>query len=451
MSQLQNQVKTCIDDLEDVLASSNSLSSDEIYNRLSTTYQRFLQHVWCELPMNSADGSALATVSCMPIWELLNQQTNACALSATSEKAIAVQLLTSMYPKSKDRRCVFQQPSCYGSNSQTAVPLSTHVPMQLLVPNNSNAEQSPEYVKVAQRILKIVMVGNYTDLKESTAVASAVRTFINTVLPRCTLISHPGELPKQTKGEVHILWDSPTCDWSSGRMFLLTLWCLLVAAELFTLPEARNLSLFLCSSRWSTRLIELDGRKVSYSELLSPLLDICSLCLSVNPRSAPASVDTVPLIDPRVMSLLVGSGIKEEHCEFGACFAKEYHERPATKRKKSLTLRRAECVKEQLIESIPNEIDFMGTSASCRDFDQLAYLCRDCLFVPTTKNMESGVSASRRRDMLFNRKRMRATLSSDGPCFIPVKSAVTDMLERTDTDALVTLERLCCKWRKDAS
>ncbi|CBZ23515.1 conserved hypothetical protein [Leishmania mexicana MHOM/GT/2001/U1103] len=451
MSQLQNQVKTCVDDIEDALASSNSLSSNEVHDRLSATYQRFLQHVWCEVPMNSADGSALATVSCMPIWELLNQYTSACALSAAPEKAIAVQLLSSMYPKSKDRRCVFQQPSCYGSNSQTAVPLSTHVPLQMFVLNNSNAEQNLEYAKAAQRILRIATVGNYTDVKESAAVASAVRTFINNVLPRCTLISHPGELPKQTRGEVHILWDSPTCDWSSGRIFLLTLWCLLVAAEYLSLPEARNLSLFLCSSRWSTRLVEVDGRKVSYSELLSPLLDICSLCLSVNPRSASVSVDTVPLIDPRIMLFLMGSGITEEQCEIGADFATEYSARPATEGKRSLTLRRADCVKEQLTENIPNEIGFMGTSSSCRDFDQLAYLCRDCLFVPTAKNIASGISASRRRDMLFNRKRTRATSSSDGPCFIPVKSVVTNMLEKTDTDALVTLERLCCKWREDTA
>ncbi|TPP49794.1 3-beta hydroxysteroid dehydrogenase/isomerase family protein [Leishmania donovani] len=272
MSQLQSQVKTCVDDIEDVLASSDSLFSNEVHNRLSATYQRFLQHVWCEVPMNSADGSALATVSCMPIWELLNQHTSACVLSAAPEKAIAVQLLSSMYPKSKDRRCVFQQPSCYGSNSQTAVPLSTHVPIQMFVPDNSSAEQNLEYVKAAQRILRIATVGNYTDAKESASVASAVRTFINTYL---------------------------------------------------SLPEARNLSLFLCSSRWSTRLVELDGRKVSYSELLSPLLDICSLCLSVNPRSVSASVDTVPLIDPRVMPFLMGSGIKEEHYEIGASFATE--------------------------------------------------------------------------------------------------------------------------------
>ncbi|KAG5486695.1 hypothetical protein LSCM1_07948 [Leishmania martiniquensis] len=448
MSHLQDQAKTCIDDVEDVLASSSSLSIDAMSDKISATYQRFVQHVWCELPMSSAGGSALATVSCMPIWELLNQHTSACALATASAKAIAVQLLSSMYPKPRDRRCLFQQPSCYGSSTQTAVPLSTQVPIQMLLPKNSAPEQNIEYIKAAQRILRIAVIGSYTDGKESGAVASTARTFLNTVLPKCTIIPHPRELAKQTRGEVCILWDDPLCDWLSGRVFLLTLWCLLVATDYLNIPEYRSLSLFLCSSRWSERLIELDERKVSYSELLSPLLDICSLCLSVSPRSVSSSVDTVPLIDPRVMPFLMGNGIKDEQCEIGACFATEYSAGSGAEGKKSLTLRRAEYVKEQLIESIPNEIDFMGTS-SCRDFDQLAYLCRDCIFVPTSKNFQSGISASRRRDMLFNRKRTRGTSLADGPCFIPVKSAVTNMLEKRDTDALVTLERLCCKWRED--
>ncbi|CAJ1016950.1 hypothetical protein Q4I30_001117 [Leishmania utingensis] len=449
MSQLQIQAKTCIDEVEDVLGSSNSLSTNEVYDRLSATYQRFLQHVWCELPMNNQGGSALATVSCMPIWELLNMHTSKCALSSAPAKAIAVQLLSSMYPKSKDRRCVYQQPSCYGSNSQTAVPLSIQVPIQMVVPKSSAAEQNVEYVKAAERILKMTTIGNYTDGKEAAAVTSTVRTFLINVLPKCTIVSDPRELPKQARGEVHILWDSPTCDWMSGKIFLLTLWCLLIITEFLNLPEYRNLSLFLCSSRWSTRLVELDGCKISYSELLSPLLDICSLCLSMNPRFASSSVDTVPLIDPRVNAFLNGSDVNEERCEIGEYFAKEYSARPTMDGKKSLTLHRADYVNKQLIEDIPNEIDFMGASSSCRDFDQLAYLCRDCLFVPTTDTLVSGISATKRRDILFNRKRMRGAVSLDGPCFIPVKSAVTDMLEKNGTDALVTLERLCCKWRED--
>ncbi|KAG5485873.1 hypothetical protein CUR178_07466 [Leishmania enriettii] len=449
MSHLQSQVKTCIDDVEDVLASSDSLPNNTMSEKISATYERFLKHVWYELPVSSAGGSALATVSCMPIWELLNQHTSACALSTAPAKAIAVQLLSSMYPKSRDRRCLFQQPSCYGSNAQTAVPLSTQVPFQMLMPKCCAGEQNIEYIKAAQRVLRIAAVCNCADGKDPGAVASAVRTFLNNVLPKCTLISHPRELAKQTRGEVSILWDSPSCDWLSGRIFLLTLWCLLVTTEYLNLPEYRNLSLFLCSSRWSERVIELDERKVSYSELLSPLLDICSLCLSVNPRSVSASVDTVPLIDPRVIPFLMGSGIKEEQREVGSCFNTEYNGRPGTEGKKSLTLRRADYVKEQLIGAIPNEVNFMGTSSSCRDFDQLAYLCRDCLFVPTTKSFTSGISLSRRRDMLFNRKRTRDTSISDGPCFIPVKSTVTNMLEKKDAAALVTLERLCCKWRDD--
>ncbi|KAG5511166.1 hypothetical protein JKF63_07108 [Porcisia hertigi] len=448
MSQLQNRVRASIDDVEDLLASISSFPSNEVSDRLSVAYQRFVQHVWHELPLNGAGGPALATVSCMPLWELLNQHTGACTLSAAPVRAIAVQLLSSMYPKSKDRRCVFQQPSCYGTNSQTAVPLSTQVPIRMLVPNNSATEQNLDYVKAAQRVLRIAAAGHFTDGKESSAVASAVCTFINTVLPKCTLVSHPGEIPKQTAGEVYIVWNSSACDWSSGTTFLLILWCLFLAAEYLGLPESKKLSVFLCTSRWSMRVIELDERKVSYSELLSPFLDICSLCLSGNPRSAPASVDTVPLIDPRVIPYLMGSDVKVHHSETDSYFAKEYDVKPAIEVKKSLTLRRADYVKEQLIESIPNEIDFMGASSSCRDFDQLAYLCRDCLFVPTTKSVASGVSIPRRRDMLFNRKRTRGAATSDGPCFIPVKSAVSDMLEKSDTNALVTLERLCCKWKE---
>ncbi|KAK7198029.1 hypothetical protein NESM_000758500 [Novymonas esmeraldas] len=450
MAQLQTQVGACIDDVEESLASVNGCLDHSTLYKVNAAYDRFLRYAWYELPVSSTDGAALSTVSCMPVWELLNQRTGLRGASRTPATALAVQVFTSMYAKSKDRRCMFQQLSCFGGGSQPVVPLSAPVPIHLPAPAASSVEPVPDYIRTAKRVLKLAAVGGFTEGKDTAAIASAVRSFVNIILPKCTLVSHAKELAKQPRGEVYILWSNPTCDWHSGSVFLLTLWCILMAAEYLALPESKELSNFLRSSRWSARLVEVDGRRQSYGELLSPFVDICAACVAANPRSSSTSVDNVPLIDPRVIPLLLGDGRSGEQRETGKRFSEEYTACSMLESKTTLTERYAHRLKELLSETIPGEVDFMGTSSSCRDFDQLAYLCRDCVFTFSQPGASRGRAARMRRDMLFSRKRMRGSSDSDGPCFVPVQSVVSDMLEKRDSRELVTLERLCEKWKNDA-
>lgn len=452
MSQLQSQAKACIDGADDILTSTFSVSSNDANGALNSTYQQFLQYAWCGLPTSGADGAALATVSCMPVWELLNQSTSPCAPTSNEASAVAVQLLTTMYPKSKDRRCLFQQLNSFGNSSQSAVPLSTRAPLQALVVRVSAVEASFEYVRLAKRSLRMAAVGAYTDGKDGPAVASAVRTFVTSTLPKCTLVAGDKEVSKQPRGELYIAWRSDACDWHAGSVFLLTLWSLFMVAEFLGLPEAKELAQFVRSSRWASRTLNLEGRETAYSKLLAPFLDVCALCVSLNPRSPSAAVDTVPLIDPRVMPFLMGTVPESCPTAVATRFGDSYSVKVATKTKESLTVRRANNVTEQLCDSVPGEIEFMGTSSSCRDFDQLAYLCRNCLFAPTVGSKgHAGVAVSWRRDMLFNRKRPRGGAKVEGPCFLPVQSAVSDMLERTEAEEQTTLERLCCKWRAEGA
>jgi hypothetical protein len=450
MAELQSQVKSCIDCTDVFFVSSPEVHINEIDQFLSSTYRRFLKYAWHDLPVSSAEGSALATVSCMPLWELLNEYTNTCGPLAESKRGFAVQTLTAMYPKSKDRRCVFQQLNCSGSNPQTAVPLSTHIPLEMSVPEIPANSVWNEYVTALQGLSRISRLGSYTDGKETSTVSALLRSLVTVLLPKCVLVDAASPQAATSSSVINILLRDSGTEWNSGFFFLRGIWNALSIGEYLNLPETKELVSFLRSSRWSSQVVSFSGQNVPYARILSPLADICSLCISLSLRTPSTSVDTVPLIDPRVVELLCGSGIKVLPSSCAETFANTYLQDEVLERKTSLVEQKTEHVAEQLNETIPSEIDLMGFSPSCRDFDQLAYLCRDLLFLPSLESSESKEKRQRRnRDLLFNRKRGRGGSSVDGPCFIPVKSGLSDLMEKSSTESQVTLERLCCKWSKD--
>ncbi|KAL7698099.1 hypothetical protein N2W54_006179 [Lotmaria passim] len=454
MSELQNEVRSCISYTEDFSASLSDADERKIDTFICSTYRSFLQRVWHDLPVSNSDGSALATVACMPLWELLNTYTSTCNPSRALEKGVIVQTLTAMYPKSKDRRCVFQQLNCCGSNGQNALPLSTHIPIEMSLtgtPTDAPTDRTQnEYVKATTEIISMARLGSYVDGKETPALAAMLRAWCATILPKCVLAdSSCPQLASNSTAIVIRLQDSSSA-WNSGYFFLLSLWSALVMGEYLGLAESKELASFLRSSRWSSQLVKIGNTKVAYAKILSPLSDISSLCVSMNLRSPSASVDTVPLVDPRVVQLLCGSGCAAFHANHAGAAASVYTQASISETSVSLMEKNVNYVEEQLNESIPNEIDFMGSSSSCRDFDQLAYLCRDLLFLPPAKSLHSKKSLCRKtRDLLFNRKRGRGGNDDDGPCLIPVKSALSHVMEKNSAESQVTLERLCSKWKKE--
>ncbi|KPA83624.1 hypothetical protein ABB37_01895 [Leptomonas pyrrhocoris] len=449
MAELQSQVKLCINSTDDFLASSAEVQEQNSDSFVGNTYRVFLERTWYELPLHNVDGSALATVSCMSLWELLNEYTSICNPLEASKKAFAVQALTAMYPKSKDRRYMFQQLNCCGNNAQTAVPLYVHIPLETSMPAIPENDAHRDYVTTVQAITKIARLGSFRDGKETSTVSALIRGFVTAILPKCTLVDASNlQSSSQSNGICICLCDSSNA-WNSGVYFLMSLWSSLFVGEYLNLVEFKELVTFLRSSRWSSQTVRFGRQKMSYSKILSPLTDISALCVSLNPRSPSASVDTVPLIDPRIVQLLCGKGYKTFSSQADT-LTNTSVQHYITEINSSLVEKTAEHVKEQLNETIPNEIDLLGFSSTCRDFDQLAYLCRDLLFLPSIECLTSRKKLqARRRDLLFNRKRGRRENDLDGPCFIPVNAGLSHVMEKKSSGSQVALERLCSKWKKE--
>ncbi|KPI87618.1 hypothetical protein ABL78_3275 [Leptomonas seymouri] len=450
MAELQNQVKVCINSTDDFLVSLSEASEGQIEGFIDNTYRKFLQLAWSELPLHNADGSALATVSCMTLWELLKECTSTCNPSVALKKAFAVQTLTAMYPKSKDRRCMFQQLNCCGNSVQTAVPLSTHIPLETFIPEVPENDLHRDYCSAVRAITKIARSGSFLDGKETPTVSALLRTFVTTILPRCILVDSSDPQCTPNSSAICIVFHGSSRTWNSAFYFLMSLWSLLIIGEYLNLAESKELIVLLRSSRWASQTVRIHRERVSYSKILSPLADISALCVSLNMRSPSASVDTIPLVDPRVVQLLCGKDYKDFLSNQTDTLASVNTQHFMIECKSTLVDEKTEYVKEQLDKAIPNEIEFMGFSSSCRDFDQLAYLCRDLLFSHPVACLRSKNNLqARSRDLLFNRKRGRGGNDLDGPCFIPVNIGLSHIMEKSCAESQVTLERLCCKWKTE--
>lgn len=446
MSKLQAEVASHLNNIEDVLAELGDRGHKADYENITKIYNDFLLCAWHALPIRDAEGAALATVSCMPLWESLNQTTSATELLEPVRKGFAVQLLTSLYPKARDRRCVYQQLNTCGTTVQTAVPLNIHIPLESEIFIGADSSINAEYMRVVSVVSNVVKLDNLLAQFGPSFLSAATNSLIKDVLPKCVLSANKDYNTEVCENGIRIFVKERSARPTSGIIFMLTIWRYLILSEMLNLPEAKELAIFLQNSNWGMTVFEIDGRKMTYSSFVSALVDIAFLCLSTNPRTMLNTADTVPFIDPRIIFAL-GQVHRYE------VDVKRYRDFSATETKhvmglkKSLTKKSVDNLSETLSSTIIGEIDFTGCSSSCRDFDQLTYLCRDMLFLPLSgRKVNEGISTMMRRDALFNRKRSRRARDREGPSFLPVRSSLSDMMEKNKKESQTILERLCCHW-----
>lgn len=449
MSHTQTSIKEYVTEITQLLDASTT-----DFETFEKVFMSFMKKTWHGLPTEEAQGCALSTAACIPVWELLHFFTSAYGPMSPRQRAFAVQLLSTLYPKSRDRRCVFQQLNCCGSNTASAVPLT------VLIPFDDKAgytypvhEAESAYMAVVNRVASSVKTEEECVVPGGEkSLSSALTAFVQGVLPKCCLISSEAEKEKSDGSRVFIDIRDKGSDMFSWHTFLRTLWTLLVLAELHSVPEGRELGVFLSSSAWSNKTVIVNGASVSYAALLAPLVDASMVCLSVNARTIPTTTDNTPLIDPRILFLMrFDRGKAAAAGSSGSdalALAKAVSPTPLQLASSPIMQGRDEQTRETLLRTIPDEVDFMGASSSCRDCDQLTILCRSMLFAPISCDgtSSSGLATSTLQSILLNRKRPRDGSAGEGPSLLPVRSSLTDVLAERKKDDHTTLERLTLSW-----
>lgn len=437
MAEHQGRIKELIAELWALVA---GCSSKEVTEE-AVLFRSFFSTVWVKLAGCGENGAALATASCIPLWEMLNCVASTFSSLDAIPKARMVQMLTAMYPKSKDRRSTYQQLTKYASKIGTAVPLSTDTPCMT---------ESTVFLAGTGKLpkaLKDVDIDNVDidsgDSAEKMKIAAAVKTLVERVLPSTVIVGG------QKRGSFSAVCGNEAL--GPVEVLMSVVWKCLVFAELGDIPEKRQLSQYLVSSGWSSKAVEQSEPRITYASLFAPLTTMCMVCLSCNSLTPSVSADSIPLFDPHIAQ----SVLEEERC-----LATVADQLSASKKARvcatkvslpslSTGERSREDTVKKLTSEVPEEVAFMGTSSSCRDCDRLTILCRDILFSTlSTERVPAETGTSLIHTALFSRKRSREGGSlSEAPSFTPIASSISDMLSDQKDSERNTLERLALSWQ----
>lgn len=437
MAEFQTDIHSTLADLWLALdaAATGQLESTE------ALYKKFCTAAWEQLPTGNAKGSALATASCIPLWEMLNCVSSTYSHLDVTSKARVVLMLTAMYPKSKDRRALYQQLSRFTGGVNTSVPLSTETPALTEATQLFFRDNRVPQILEAVNLQGVDPENPARNLKK---VSTSTKVLLEKILPSSIITFDT------TSSEFTVRCGSQGPFSLNG--FLLVVWKCLVYSELMNTPERRQLSQYLTTSAWASKEVERAGEKIEYAAFFKPLVSICAVCLSQNPRTPATAIDNVPMFDPRLVPLLLApesclSPPVVDQLAVGA-------NARATDTKLSLSsVDNAKKLHDETVQKlksdIPGEVDFMGSSSTCRDCDSVTILCRDMMFSNLSGVRSPGDSkTSLLHAALFSRKRARDDSSSgEGPSFVPVASSISDMLSDGKAESLTTLERLAMSWR----
>nr|CCD11816.1 unnamed protein product [Trypanosoma congolense IL3000] len=165
--------------------------SERVAQQFSDLYRRFMLTVHHDLGSSIDKGPALATAACIPLWEMLHFYSGAFAPLQASSKALVIILLTSLYPKARDRRCLYQHLGCVGSLGFSSVPLNWNVPTKTEVIEDLTSDGSEQdgYSEIVNYVQNTLLVEEEI-LKTCSTVGlgSKVKTLMEDVLPRCYLV-----------------------------------------------------------------------------------------------------------------------------------------------------------------------------------------------------------------------------------------------------------------------
>ncbi|EPY20497.1 hypothetical protein STCU_08973 [Strigomonas culicis] len=346
-----------------------------------------------------------------------------------------IQFLSAVYPKSRDRRCYYQQLSCCGTDYQSTVPLTTKVPpSELHLCTARTPHKSLEYTEVVEFIRNSyqMQLNRIQNTEEFSVIFSK---FISIVLPRVVIAKECDF--NEASEKIQILIDAENNKIHSWSFFLHVVWKLLVLSEGAGTRQSELVD-YLTKSTWSGQSFITGGNKIIYRQFFSLFAESCLFCLSCDSYAAP-SADNMPLINPRIIHFL--ASVDAEPCEISEEVPEALQSFPIAQPSRLVMESTTKELKEKLSETIPQEISFNGSSSTCRDCDQLTLICRDLINAPIGVDNSEGIDASFLKKLLFSRKRSRGgTLLNHGPALAPVKSSLTDFFDETSSLEKNTLE-----------
>ncbi|KAH9586676.1 hypothetical protein LSM04_005309 [Trypanosoma melophagium] len=450
-----SRVHSLIEDLGKLLlAWTHDVGSAEVATQLVDLYWRFMTAVHHDLVLREAQGAALATASCIPVWEMLHFYSGAFGPLRGSARAFVVTLLTALYPKTRDRRCLYQHAGCVGGLCFPRVPLSTRLPMSAEVMkcvNSGNDKQSDVYNEIVTFVKNTVSAEECILSSPSIkGLKSKVKTLVEDVLPRCRLVKDGTEgalLGVGYNDSIIIpLSGKAIVPMKSYDVLRETIWRYLILCYVYSPDDRTVLGNFLTTSTWSQKNVRLEGDlDVTYASIMLPILHEAAVCASLMPPVASDVSDNSPLIQPHLLSVL----LPQEKAKRSSPNPKDnlteaFVPDRLARRKVAISHTTLSNLRELLEESIPQEIAFSDESASCRDCDKLTQLCRSAIFSPLLKGTEcGGFSVPFMKRILFDRKRKRDDHFYEGPVLLPIVSSLSEMLEdRRMKRSLSTLERI---------
>ncbi|CCW71227.1 unnamed protein product [Phytomonas sp. Hart1] len=255
----------------------------------------FIEKLWKDLPLSCEQGSALATASCIPLWEVIHFFSGLCCLLPIEKKAYVLNFLTALFSKSKDRRCTYQQLS-YRGNDLSPVPLSVTLPMGSEMLLHMKSEDAFSQIFLSKNTVSLEHWGHYENGK---ILSEKIRSLISDVLPNCTISVNQDHSMNSTLPQLQVCVSKKiTFPWIS---FCVGIWKYIIISEVLNISGGRELSSFLVNSTWSAKTVLIDGKSTAYKLLFTSLVDSSMICLSLNGRSPSTNADNTPLVDPRIM------------------------------------------------------------------------------------------------------------------------------------------------------
>ncbi|PWU86340.1 hypothetical protein C3747_550g7 [Trypanosoma cruzi] len=428
--------------------------SSELAVQLLDVYWRFMRAVHHDVVLKETQGAALATAACIPVWEMLHFHGGSFGPLCGSRKAFAVTLLTALYPKTRDRRCLYQHLGCITGLGFPRVPLLSRLPMwtEIMKCPMDGGHESDAYSEVVAYV-KNTVSAEACILGGSSlhSLKVKIKVLMEDVLPQCQFVRGEAEAAFVTancpSAIVISMSDEPSLSIRSHEVLQQTIWKYLILLHVHLPEERRTLSNYLTTSAWSQQSLKLsDDSVVTYAAIMAPIVHEAAVCASLMPSVASDASDNAPLIHPRVLEVLLPEEMaSKDPRPFREDLTKAFVADRIKKRKISVAQSTVVGVRELLAESIPQEIAFFGESSSCRDCDKLTHFCRNVLLSPVTGNTVAGggLSLLVMRCMLFSRKRRRDDGFYEGPVFLPVVSSLFEMLdEKAENASLSTLERI---------
>ncbi|KAH8612964.1 hypothetical protein ERJ75_000835100 [Trypanosoma vivax] len=445
-----NRAQTLVKCIENLIQSLESNATlPEVAPQLVNVFAQFMRTVHHDIVITGDKGPAVATAACIPLWEMLHIQSGLVAPLKGTVMGFVITMLTGLYPKARDRRCLFQHSGCLGSLGSPRVTLSYRLPMQTEITKFvTDSEPSlMSYKEVVIYVRNTLSVEENILSTNSTAeLLSKTKLLTDCVLPHCVLVESQSQTVVPDRGDGPILIYLSCESESSIRalgVLQQTIWKYLILLHVYAPEEERSLINFLTNSTWAQRSVLCKGNvEISYHTLMAPVAQEAAVCASFVAFRADGPPDNSPLVPPRLLDFMFTSENRSLPSSPYGDLSKAFSDVSLMRRKASITQQSVERLEELIGKTIPQEIEFANESSSCRDCDKLTMLCRNLLMSPVARSQRfKGLSAHFLKRMLFSRKRSRIEFY-EGPVFLPVASTLSDLFSNEDNKPLTTLERI---------